>query len=117
MTLKIVDLTQVDAGLVAQIARFLPVCFHEFSPDWLPDIEASRSKVIESLSDGRRSRILIDDFRSLPGRGRSHSKRQGHAGASCELLAEDGFLVGRGNAGCGRVGQARHSVCQTSIIE
>ncbi len=63
----IVDLTENDEDLIDQIAGFLPDCFRRFSPEWVPTIEIAQEKVFESLSGGRRSRVLIDENRTALG--------------------------------------------------
>jgi len=67
MTPRIVDLTGNDTDLIEQIARFLPHCFRQFSPGWIPNIEVGSEKVLESLSGGRRSRVLVDQNRTALG--------------------------------------------------
>ena len=59
--MKIRDLSDIDTDLIEQIADFLFQCFRKYSPEWFPDLTASKEEIEESFLTGRRSRVLLDD--------------------------------------------------------
>jgi aminoglycoside 6'-N-acetyltransferase I len=66
MALRIIDLTADRSDLVDAAAGLLHSAFEGRSPSW-PDIESARQEVVESLSDGRISRVAIDEGGTVVG--------------------------------------------------
>jgi len=56
---QIVELKHSDELWIDDISGFLYTCFRKYSPEWLPNLEASREEVKESFQQNRRSRVLL----------------------------------------------------------
>ena len=61
MKTRIIPLKPTDLSFIEEVSNFLVNSFREFSPTWVPDIEAARKKIDESFLKGRVSRILVDE--------------------------------------------------------
>jgi GNAT superfamily N-acetyltransferase len=66
MDVRILDLTADRSYLVDAAAGLLHSAFEGRSPSW-PDIHSARQEVVESLSDGRISRVAIDERGTVVG--------------------------------------------------
>jgi aminoglycoside 6'-N-acetyltransferase I len=66
MHFRIVDLTSDRSGLINGAAALLHEAFRNRSHDW-QDLESARREVLESLSEGRISRVAVDESASVVG--------------------------------------------------
>jgi aminoglycoside 6'-N-acetyltransferase I len=66
MDLRIIDLTADRADLMDAAAGLLHRAFVGRTDDW-PDVEAARREAVESLSDGKISRVALDEHGNVVG--------------------------------------------------
>ena len=109
MSIKIIDLEIIHKDLIDQIANILVDCFKQYSPSWVPDQSTAKQKVLNSLVDGYRSRVLVDHNQTVLGwaGGIAHknvweihpiavSKREQRKGYG-RLLVEDVSAIAKAN--------------------
>lgn len=65
--MRIVDLTSADDRLIDGAAMLLYEAFKEHWPDAWPTIDEAREEVVDSFSEGRISRVALDDDGTILG--------------------------------------------------
>jgi aminoglycoside 6'-N-acetyltransferase I len=75
---KIIDLSERDPGVIQEVAEFLVAGFKSHWPNAWPTIESAYTEVIESLEEGRISRIAVNDQGQVLGWIGGISEYDGH---------------------------------------